>query len=323
MDKEENELNEMSTDDNMDAEEISLDELLAELEAEEGLNEAEKDDKDKDKKDDKEEEELNIEDMSEEDLKGFIESVISDMVNAGELEPGHEGMENEPGAEGAESEEMIDLGADGMDNIEGEEEEINIDELLAELELEESSHMNDEDSKIAELTASQSGAGVSNKNELVQGADKLAKKLGKAVDWVKANFSAEEIKQALANVGAAAGSALRKEEDENLAELRAEINEVNLLNAKLLYTNKIFRNKSLTETQKIKVLTAFDKATNKKEVELVYATLTESLKVSNSKTQIKESLGSASKILGGKTSSPIIENDAFARMRELAFGNQK
>jgi len=93
-----------------------------------------------------------------------------------------------------------------------------------------------------------------------------------------------------------------------------------LLNAKLLYTNKIFRSKSLSESQKIKVLTAFDKAKNKKEAQLVYETLLESLKVSTigAKTAIKESLGSASKVLGSAGSKPIIENDAFARMRELA-----
>ena len=95
------------------------------------------------------------------------------------------------------------------------------------------------------------------------------------------------------------------------------------MNAKLLYTNKIFRNKSLTETQKVHVLTAFDKATTKQEAQLVYETLTESLKASATKAPIKESLGSASKALGGATSKPIIENDAFARMRELAFGGNK
>ena len=104
-----------------------------------------------------------------------------------------------------------------------------------------------------------------------------------------------------------------------IATLRKDLNEVNLLNAKLLYTNKIFRNKSLTESQKIKVLTAFDKATTKKEVELVYETLNEGLKVSTiTKSPIKESLSSASKALGSAKSKPIIENDAFARMRELA-----
>jgi hypothetical protein len=100
--------------------------------------------------------------------------------------------------------------------------------------------------------------------------------------------------------------------------LRSELNEINLLNAKLLYTNKIFRNKSLTESQKVKVLTAFDKATSKKEAQLVYETLLENLKTPVKKSPIQESLGSASKSLGTAKSAPIIENDAFARMRELA-----
>ena len=99
--------------------------------------------------------------------------------------------------------------------------------------------------------------------------------------------------------------------------LQSELNEINLLNAKLLYTNKIFRNKSLTESQKVKVLTAFDKATTKQEAQLVYETLLESLKTTT-KAPIKESMSSASKVLGGNTSKPIIENDAFARMQRLA-----
>jgi len=51
-----------------------------------------------------------------------------------------------------------------------------------------------------------------------------------------------------------------KEMEETINELRQELNEVNLLNAKLLYTNKIFKAKNLTESQKVKVLAAFDKA---------------------------------------------------------------
>ena len=104
--------------------------------------------------------------------------------------------------------------------------------------------------------------------------------------------------------------------------LKSELNEINVLNAKLLYTNKIFRNKSLTEQQKIKVLTAFDRATSKKEVELIYETL-QGLKTSNvTKSPIRESLSSASRALGSVSAKPIIENDAFARMRELAFGKK-
>ncbi len=66
--------------------------------------------------------------------------------------------------------------------------------------------------------------------------------------------------------------------EETINELRRELNEVNLLNAKLLYTNKIFKAKNLTESEKIKVLNTFDKAETVKEVKLVFETLTESFK---------------------------------------------
>jgi hypothetical protein len=113
-----------------------------------------------------------------------------------------------------------------------------------------------------------------------------------------------------------------KETEETIKELRNELNEVNLLNAKLLYTNKIFKSKSLTESEKIKVLNTFDKAETVKEVKLVYETLTESLKTTTvaKKNTIKESLGSASKTISTATpKQPIIEsNEAFARMQKLA-----
>ena len=101
--------------------------------------------------------------------------------------------------------------------------------------------------------------------------------------------------------------------------LKKDLNEVNLLNAKLLYTNKIFKSKSLNESQKVKVLSSFDKAQNVNEVKLIFETLNEGLKV---KPVIKEHLGSASKsILPTKqTKQPIVEeNQAFARMQQLAF----
>ncbi|NBQ97788.1 MAG: hypothetical protein EBU12_06125, partial [Microbacteriaceae bacterium] len=60
--------------------------------------------------------------------------------------------------------------------------------------------------------------------------------------------------------------------------LRSVINEVNLLNAKLLYTNKLFRNFELSETQKMKVIENFDRAGNTREAKLVFATLAESFK---------------------------------------------
>jgi hypothetical protein len=100
--------------------------------------------------------------------------------------------------------------------------------------------------------------------------------------------------------------------------LRREINETKLLNAKLLYTNKIFKARSLNESQKVKVLATFDKAGTVKEVELVYETLNNSF--SSAKKQIvKESLGFASKPTGVSQKRVIVEEDAMvARFKKLA-----
>ena len=103
--------------------------------------------------------------------------------------------------------------------------------------------------------------------------------------------------------------------------LRSELNEINLLNAKLLYTNKIFKSKNLTEAQKVKVLESFDKATTVKEAKLVFETVNSGLK--SKKTYVNENLGRASKSAGmavRKTSKkPIVESDEMVkRFQKLA-----
>ena len=78
--------------------------------------------------------------------------------------------------------------------------------------------------------------------------------------------------------------------------LRSKLNEVNLLNAKLLFTNKLFRSFGLTNEQKLKVVETFDRARNLREVKLVFSTLAESFGPKNvDKPAIKESKGTASK----------------------------
>jgi hypothetical protein len=93
-----------------------------------------------------------------------------------------------------------------------------------------------------------------------------------------------------------------------------------LLNAKLLYTNKIFRNKNLTESQKVKVLGAFDKAASVKEAKLVFETISESL--NTPKKSINENvIGRASKSAGTSTTTkqPIVEsNEMITRFQKLA-----
>ncbi len=80
---------------------------------------------------------------------------------------------------------------------------------------------------------------------------------------------------------------------DTIESLRDTINEVNLLNAKLLYTNKLFRNFELSEDQKMKVIENFDRAGNTREVKLVFSTLAENFTVPVKKRKmVKEGIAS-------------------------------
>ena len=252
----------MEMEDEME-DEMDLDEILAELEEmdeEEQLNEVEEEEEYEDsdadgipdEEDDmpegeaEEEEEIDLEDLSEEDLKSFIESVIADMVKAGELEAGH-GEEEEEEEEGEEELEMT---------------------MEAEDELDEE------------------------KDAMYEAMKVKMKKMEEELN---------ETRKALKTV-------------------KTDLTEVNLLNAKLLYTNKIFRNKNLTESQKVKVLGAFDKAASVKEAKLVFETISESL--NTPKKSINENvIGRASKSAGISTTTkqPIVEsNEMITRFQKLA-----
>jgi hypothetical protein len=111
-----------------------------------------------------------------------------------------------------------------------------------------------------------------------------------------------------------------EEEDESMdeiAQLKAQLHETNLLNAKLLYVNKMFKTFQLTESQKINVLKQFDKATTVNETKLVYNTLNESFKQikgeGKTKNKLQESVGFASKPAGTstakKSNDPIVSLD--------------
>lgn len=71
-----------------------------------------------------------------------------------------------------------------------------------------------------------------------------------------------------------------------LAFMKGKINEVNLLNAKLLFSNKLFRAGNLNENQKLRVIETFDRANNLREIKLVYSTLAESFKGNSAKGKI-------------------------------------
>jgi len=77
--------------------------------------------------------------------------------------------------------------------------------------------------------------------------------------------------------------------------MRQNLNEVNLLNAKLLFSNKLFRAYGLNNDQKLKVVETFDRTKNLREVKLVYATLAESFKKPSKPISESVSKGSSSK----------------------------
>jgi hypothetical protein len=88
--------------------------------------------------------------------------------------------------------------------------------------------------------------------------------------------------------------------------LQKTINEVNLLNAKLLFANKLFRAHNMTNEQKVKVIETLDRTNSVREVKLVYSTLAENFKyTSNKSTKKSISEGIASKVV--KSTAPKTE----------------
>ena len=77
-----------------------------------------------------------------------------------------------------------------------------------------------------------------------------------------------------------------KEAYSTIKSLKSTINEVNLLNAKLLFANKLFRSYNLTNEQKVKVVENLDRTTSVREVKLVYATLAESMKFTGTERKV-------------------------------------
>ena len=313
-------------------EEMDLDEILAELEGdlsedartdaeEEGYKDGMEDEKE-DMEDDEEDEEIDLDDLSEEDLKSFIEDVIADMVTAGELEAGDE-FEVED--EDVEDDEEIDVEDDTEVDVEVNEVDTFNPERTGDFELDRARAKGQLEGK-EEIDEADAITGLSDMaGALAMAAPALAAILGLGVAAVKDKLEkgGKEAKELVAKANAKAKSMEEgegmDEMKKEIEELRSDLHETNLLNAKLLYTNKIFRAKNLKEAQKVKVLEAFDKASNVKEVKLIFETLNEGM-VNKTATPIRENLGRASKASGNApTKQPIMEIDPqVARWQKLA-----
>ena len=126
---------------------------------------------------------------------------------------------------------------------------------------------------------------------------------------------------------------LEKELEETKAALEVkttELNEVNLLNSKLLYVNRIFKANNLDDAQKLRVVETLDKADCIKEAKLIYETIKDTFNVAKSKKasvksktkSLSEGLGMASKAAGTSTAPKkevIAESDNMVnRFQKLA-----
>ena len=232
-----------------------------------------------------EDEDIDLEDMSEEDLKKFIEDVIEDMVGAGELEAG----------ESFEDDVDVDVDEEGEIDVEDDM------ETAVDIELDEKQGY---DARLDDAEGAKHGKKKQDMKQRRADSENMEKALG-GRKFAGDSKMKEELREAYATVKT----------------LKSELNEINLLNAKLLYTNKIFKSKNLTEAQKVRVLESFDKATTVKEAKLVFETVDSGLK--SKKTYVNENLGRASKSAGmavRKTAKqPIVESDEMVkRFQKLA-----
>jgi hypothetical protein len=272
---------------------LDLEALLAEAE-DENLEEAKDEEADEEEtpedepgeeKAGEEEEDKDITEMTPEEVEEYIRQIAAEEFDKLEAEQGEE----VPGAEGEE----LDI---DTEEVPAGEEEINLEEMIDETEETVNEEEIDEnDINIDELLAE---FGLSEEEEVAEG--------NYEEDDSKAKME-EELAAALATID----------------ELRSSLQEVNLLNAKLLYMNKVFKGQNLTESQKIQVVKTFDKAESAKEAKLVYESLISTFVKKEEKAPIKESLGFASKA-SGVIASPIsgnkvIDSDAqVARWAKLA-----
>lgn len=303
-------------------EDFDLSEILAELDEEkeemeeakkkhgkkkeEELEEAKKKHEKEEMKEAKEDEE-SITDLSVEELKDIIKDIIHSELEQEEEETPADEESEEAGEE-----------FPGEEEEGNESDEVDLEELLAELNsLDENYGMEEEGKEMEEGVADWA------KKIAALPAEKLAK-LKKLWDT---ELSPSAIKKGAPSVTLPSNRPLeekkKKEEMEEalstIATLRKELNETNLLNAKLLYVNKIFKAKNLSESQKLAVIASFDKATTPKQAKALYESIQSSNLGSSKKSIVKESLGFASKAIGTAPRKQIIDsNDQFARWAKLA-----
>ena len=327
-------------------EEVAEAEEAEEKEEEEGEEAGEEEaEDDSEESEDEAEEDLEVEDMTVEDLKDLIRDILSQEMGDMEEPAGEEGDE--------EAEDMVGMDMTAEPEAEAGEEEINLEELMAEL-----AAMANEGEVVAEEEIEEtisdpetnSAHGNVAEEESMEEGDRLDEDgisltvptlhatiamllpviaaltgLGRVAILDKLKKGGKEAEELLHQAQEKAaekgvpGAKDLAEALETIETLQKELNETNLLNAKLLYVNKVFKANNLTESQKANVIAAFDKAETVKEVKLVFETVSENV-IAGKKEVVKEAKGFASAAVGTSDKPEVITeaNAAVLRMQKLA-----
>jgi len=259
-------------------------------------------------------------DMGDEDEEMEDEGVIE--INGVKYAPIREDEEFTEGDESDEEDDEVDEGED-----------LDLDEILRELEEDDSvdeaeepvDEAEDVDESKEEVDEQSTSSGIGKGTSVKQGSGSDEEDPGKGKlkeaedvdeskdevdesDEVDEDVDLEEVIRALTEDDAEASieevKTLKgdlKEHRKVVKYLREKLNEVNLLNAKLLFTNKIFRAFGMTNEQKMKVVETFDRAKTLREIKLVYTTVAENFDTKTIKP-IKETKGSASKAVASTKS---------------------
>ena len=303
-----------------------------------------------DEDDDKKEEDVDLEerddedDMEERSMMKAADEDPSDDHSDDDMDESNiieiDGVKYAPISE--EEEDDMDEDLEEREDDEDMDEDLDLESVIKELEseldeaeeVEESEEIEEGDDIEEQSKSSGIGAGDNKvvqpsagdeedpgKGKLKEGEEKDDKEVDEDIDLdeVLAALSEEEDEDEKKDEVAELKSDL--EEHRSVIEtLRGKLNEVNLLNAKLLFTNKLFRKYGLNNEQKMKVVEQFDRASNLREVKLVYSTLGESFNGAR-KNEINESKGAASKpVASTKSEKEVIteSNDLRDRFKKLA-----
>jgi len=285
-------------------------------------------------------------DLSENDEEGENEEDVSD--EDADLEEGEGSVEDPTNADDAEisEEDEMESDEDEMEDEDGmdDEDELDLESIIRELEMgmedeeeiseeemesEEEMAMEDEE-EVVDIESDEMedhDAEMHDEEEIEEGddmddeidLDEILREMGYGDDADEVNEEEEEEEEEVSTADADLEEAYS-----TIKTLQSTINEVNLLNAKLLYANRLFRGYNLTNEQKTKVVENLDRTSSVREVKLVFATLAESMDFTGTKKKTKKVVvesTSSKKVNSTAPKKEIISentNDLAARFKQLA-----